>query len=515
MHDAQNYQAIFDHAVEGIFQTTPDGRFMRANPALARMLGYDSPDDLVQSLTDIQRQLYVEPRHRADFMRLLEERGQVSGFVAQVYRKDGQTIWQLISARAVRDEMGRLLYYEGTAEDITDKVETYRALERGVEERTQAIDRQRRELEALYQADEYLYQHLRLDHVLESLVEVVKHIFQADKAGVLVWDERRGRIEVRAARGFSPESLAQMSFRPGEGAAGRVFQSGQLLAIEDFQADRSMARAIADREGIRSMLSVPITIGGQVFGVFGLNYLQPRVFSDDEKRLFLALAQRAALAIQNAQLYEQAQHAAILEERQRLARELHDSVTQSLYSLTLLAEAGRRLARARDVERVESYLGRLGETAQQALKEMRLLVYELRPLELEREGLVGALQQRLDAVEKRAGVKASLRVEGELDLPVAVESELYRVASEALNNALKHAAATTITISLRALEAGVEMTVQDNGRGFEVEALEDHGGLGLTSMYERVERLGGTLSIESASGVGTRVTARVTEKEAP
>ena len=511
-NEQASYRNIFEHAVEGIFQTTPDGRFIRANPALARMLGYATPDELIRTLTNIGHQLYVDPQRRLDFMRLLAEQGQVSGFLSQVYRKDGQTIWQSVSARAVRDEAGRLLYYEGTVEDITDRIRAYQTLEQRVEERTQEIERQRRELEALYQADGYLHQHLRLEQVLEALVDVAKTIFQADKTGVMVWDEQRGRIEVRAARGFSLESLAQMSYRPGEGVAGRVFLTGEMLAIENFQRDSSIARTIADREGIRAMLSVPITIGPEVFGVFGLNYLAPRQFTDNEKRLFLALAQRAGLAIQNARLYEQAQQAAILEERQRLARELHDSVTQALYSQTLLAEAGRRLARAGDWERVENFLARLGDTAQQALKEMRLLVYELRPLAVERDGLVGALQHRLDAVEKRAGVKARVRVDGEFELPGAVEGELFRIACEALNNALKHAGASSVTVTLFADEGQLVMEIEDNGRGFVVGEAVDDGGVGLSSMRERVERLGGSLHIIAAPGQGTRIRTLLPER---
>ena len=152
----------------------------------------------------------------------------------------------------------------------------------------------------------------------------------------------------------------------------------------------------------------------------------------------------------------EAQAQAALEERQRLARELHDSVTQSLYSLTLLAEASRRTAQAGEVEKVVGNIARLGETAQQALKEMRLLVYELRPLALEQAGLADALQHRLDAVEKRAGINAQLRVELDVKLPPHVENALYRIAQEALNNSLKHAEANKVVVSLRS--SGRSMT---------------------------------------------------------
>ena len=154
---------------------------------------------------------------------------------------------------------------------------------------------------------------------------------------------------------------------------------------------------------------------------------------------------------------------------------------------------------------MESYLARLGEAALQSLKEMRLLVHELRPPVLETEGLVGALQQRLDAVEGRSGVETRLRVEGTLELPAPVEEELYRIAQEALNNALKHAAATLVTIHIRADGQGVELEVADNGIGFNPEAVSDKGGVGLASIRERAERVNGSLTVCSASGEGTQV----------
>jgi signal transduction histidine kinase/ligand-binding sensor domain-containing protein len=212
-----------------------------------------------------------------------------------------------------------------------------------------------------------------------------------------------------------------------------------------------------------------------------------------------------------AALAQQAAETAVAAERSRLARELHDSVTQSLYSATLLAEAGQRLSKSGDQGRVEGYLARLGEISQQALREMRLLVYELRPLDLEEGGLVGALQQRLDAVERRAGVRARLVVDGEVELPAGVEEQLYRIAQEALNNALKHGAPTLVVVTIRLEGQGtgslqrIEMEITDDGRGFDPEAAGGEGGIGLISMRERAEKLGGTLTVHSAPGEGTRV----------
>jgi len=210
-------------------------------------------------------------------------------------------------------------------------------------------------------------------------------------------------------------------------------------------------------------------------------------------------------------LSERAAEAAVAAERSRLARELHDSVTQSLYSSTLLAEAGQRLAGAGDAARAQGYLSRLGEITQQALKEMRMLVYQLRPLALSEVGLVGALQQRLDAVERRAGVDARLQVQGDVDLPARVEEEFYRVAQEALNNALKHATPSMVVVSIRADAGRVELEVRDDGQGFDPAGVGDEGGMGLAGMRERAERLGGTLTIDSTPGGGTTVRISLAE----
>lgn len=372
-----------------------------------------------------------------------------------------------------------------------------------------------RELETLYQADEQLYRSLRLEQVLQALVDVVVHQLHADKAGVHVWDAAQQRLAVRAAHGFSPEMIARMSvYGPGDGVAGQVFQTGEMIAIEDTSQAPYPAGQIAANEGISSVLSVPITINGQVFGVFGLNYCHPHRFSREEKRLFNALAQRAAIAIENARLYEQAEQAATLEERQRLARELHDSVTQSLYSLVLLSEAARRYAVAGEMDKVEHHLERLGETARQALQEMRLLVYELRPLALAEVGLAGALQQRLNAVEQRAGIQGRLFVENLPALPPHLEEQLYRVAQEALNNTLKHAHASQVALHLRCRANTVELEIQDNGQGFELKA-DNNGGIGLASMRERAERMGAVLQIDSRPGQGTTVRLRANLAELP
>ena len=189
------------------------------------------------------------------------------------------------------------------------------------QERTREAEQRLRELEVLYDADQLLHGSLRLDRVLQALVDVAADILHSDKSTVLVWDAEHVRLVPGATRGFRPETVARLAHVPGEGITGLVAQSLQPIAVPDTWLDPRVRRAFTDPEGIRALIHAPIIVDGAFFGVFGAHYCDPHQFSGDEERILLSLAQRAALAIQNARLFEQAQQAATLEERQRLARE--------------------------------------------------------------------------------------------------------------------------------------------------------------------------------------------------
>ncbi|MGQ9779560.1 MAG: HAMP domain-containing sensor histidine kinase [Bacillota bacterium] len=203
---------------------------------------------------------------------------------------------------------------------------------------------------------------------------------------------------------------------------------------------------------------------------------------------------------------------AVVEERNRLARDLHDSLTQAIYSLNLYSEAAGRLLAAGEIQTAAAHLAEIRTAARQALREMRLLVFALRPPALEQEGLVAALQARLEAVEARAGIQAELKAEGIGRLAPAIEEGLYRIAQEALNNTLKHAQAGRVTVSLRREGGFVVMEIADDGIGFDAGKGEGQGGLGLAGMAERAAALGGRLTIESVPGGGTVVRVEVKDE---
>jgi signal transduction histidine kinase len=224
--------------------------------------------------------------------------------------------------------------------------------------------------------------------------------------------------------------------------------------------------------------------------------------------LALAMERQAAITVENERLHERARQAAVLEERERLARELHDSVTQSLYAVSLHAEAAGRALADGEAEPVASNLADIRETVQEALGEMRLLLFELRPPLLQEHGLAAALQTRLRAVEARAGLATAFEGEDADRLRPETEQELYRVAQEALNNVIKHAHASRARVRLEVCADRAALEVVDDGVGFEP-ALRGGDGYGLPGMRERAARLGGTLRVESAPGAGTRVRVEV------
>lgn len=210
----------------------------------------------------------------------------------------------------------------------------------------------------------------------------------------------------------------------------------------------------------------------------------------------------------NRELREQQQRLeqlAVVEERQRLARELHDSVTQSLYSVTLYADAASMALTAGQQDVTAGYLRELKGTAQEAMRDMRLLIFELHPPVLEQEGLVAALQARLAAVETRAGLQTEFHVQDEGPLRLDVEKELYRIAQEILNNVVKHARAQHVGVQLQFTAQSVCLEVRDDGVGFDVLAARKSGGMGLRNIEERVALAGGALTLESRPGAGTRV----------
>jgi signal transduction histidine kinase len=261
---------------------------------------------------------------------------------------------------------------------------------------------------------------------------------------------------------------------------------------------------------LHTWLFIPLVIREKVIGLLLVVHEEKDFFDNRVREFIQAFANQMALAIENSQLYQQAQDKAVIEERNRLARDLHDSVTQTLYSINLFTNAAKMALTAGNTAIVQGHLAELGELITEAMLDMRLLIFELRPPVLEELGLTAALQARLEAVEERAGVTVNFAAEGDQNnLPLTTQVELYRVTQEALTNIIKHAGAKNITVRLIFTNTHAWLTIEDNGTGFDLKNAEQSGKLGLRSMTERVESINGQLQINSAPGQGTTIQVKV------
>jgi signal transduction histidine kinase len=313
------------------------------------------------------------------------------------------------------------------------------------------------------------------------------------------------------------ESLMQLRLPVKHlGRLWETLRAREAIIVPDLLAETPLAQAVRVAMGdpretafqyVRAWMAVPLILRDQVIGMLVLTSSEEQAFTERHATLALAIANQAAIAIENARLYEQAQALAALEERQKLARELHDSVSQALYSIALGVHTARTLL-DRDPALVAEPLDDLLALAKAGLAEMRALIFELRPESLETEGLVSALTKQGEALQARYEVAVHLDLGGEPDLPLSVKQELYRIAQEALHNTVKHAQARQVDLCLHQTQEAVLLEVRDDGVGFDP-AGAFPGHLGLHSMRERVRSLGGTLQIESAPDEGTRLCAHV------
>jgi signal transduction histidine kinase len=369
------------------------------------------------------------------------------------------------------------------------------------------LQRSEREARLLYQAALAISAELDLDAQLHRVLEAALQLANADEAQVALVDESDANIEIVAAWG---EAGMTVGLRQpcGTGLLGEVCATNRSVRSEDLLCDSRTYELEQMRQiGVRAWLGTPLADrGGQVIGALIALRTEPSPFSDEDERRLHALASLAAAVVRQDRLRGEVRRLAAMEERTRLARELHDSVTQSLFSASMLAQAAQSLWQ-REPERAKERLDRAAELCGGALAEMRALIFELRPDALAEEGLVSALSKHAAAREARDGVAVKIRTHAERRLPARFEEAAYRIVREALHNVMKHARASNVTVDVNFEPGQLRLDVRDDGRGFEPS--QRSTGLGLTSMRERAEQLGGTLTVVSSSGSGTRVHAEI------
>ncbi len=351
---------------------------------------------------------------------------------------------------------------------------------------------------------------LSVDEVLQRLVDAARDLSGARYAALGIPDGDGGFRRFLVS-GMSDELIASMGPLPRtHGMLGAILEHRDPYRTGDIHADRRFRGWWpSGHPDMRSFLGVPIVAHNEVIGAFYLTEKETASsFDAADQELIELLAAHAAIAITNARLYEQSRELSVVAERNRLALELHDAVSQKLFSLTLTAEAAATQL-DRDPAAVRSQLERLRVLARECLDELRALILGLRPPELARDGLVETLRKQAEMLERVHGVPIEVHADRSIDGSPERSLAVLRIASEALHNALRHAGATRIAVRLAQDERGLLVEVTDDGVGFQPERAELRSRhLGLTSMEERSRELGGRLEIHSAPGAGTTVRLR-------
>lgn len=379
--------------------------------------------------------------------------------------------------------------------------ESEQRLERRVEERT-------RELSALLSASSAITTTLELEPLLGLILDQLREVVEYSLASISIL-ESENQLLLLAVRGDGMPAPGAR-FPLGERSDARqMLNKREPIFVPDLNADTERARLMRENlaaqnlHGMGTWMNVPLVYGVKSVGLFALAHPQVNYYSAPRVELTMAFANQAAAAIMNARLFEQTRQLAALEERQKLARELHDSVSQALYGIALGARTARTLVEREPAKAAEP-LDYVLSLADAGLAEMRALIFELRPESLRTEGLVAALGKLVNALGARHQLEVRFEAGEEPDVAIEVKESLYRIAQEATNNIAKHARAAHVEVRLLDKDGKLTLNISDDGAGFDAGA-EYPGHLGMHTMRERAEKVGGTFTITSAPNAGTRI----------
>jgi signal transduction histidine kinase len=353
----------------------------------------------------------------------------------------------------------------------------------------------------------------RFEPVLEKLADAARQLAEARYAAIGVPDGEGGFSHFITS-GMTQKQYDAIGELPRQhGLLGAMLERALAYRTDDIQQHPRFEGWPDTHPSMRSFLGVPIVSEGEVVGSFYLTDKKgPRgaVFDEADQELIETLAAHAAVAIQNARLHERSRELTVIEERNRLARELHDAVNQTLFSVSLTADAAALLVET-EPERAKEQLGEVRELVRSAMAEMRSLIFELRPADVAADGLTATLQKHVEVLRRVHGADIALELDGARHLPPepSVQRELFRIAQEAIANALKHSGGEHLRVRLEEKSGRLRVTIADDGCGFDPEGPQARRRLGLISMRERAEAIGGAMEVHSKPGTGTTVAVEI------
>ena len=496
----EEYRNIFEAASDGlvIYDMELDS-VVEANPAACEMHGYTR-----QEFIGLKAAAFLLPENHTQFSEQARtvEPGNVFEAPIVHLRKDG-------SEFHVEVRRSMILYRDrpcllSIIRDVSQRVQT----EKNLDGRTESQLREQASL-------------LAISHILAStlefqpglIIDQLREIIEYSHCGLFALED--STLVTLAMRGTPQlEGSSPLRIRvQGPETMAALFNGHRPIRIADVRSDNSQAQflcsllndeASALIEGMRSWMWVPLAVKGRIIGGVGVAHERRNYFTPHHADLALSVANQAAITMVNTELNKQAQELAVLEERQRLARNLHDAINQSLFSAGLIAEVLPRLW-DRDQQEARRSLEDLRKLTRGAMAEMRALLAELRPSTLTDAELGDLLRLLGNAFTGRTNIPTRITVLGQGTLPADVQVAIYRVCQEALNNVAKHAAASAVEIHLKHEGTAIEVNIRDNGQGFDI-TQTTFGHYGLSMMQERAEGVGAQLSILTEPGHGTELT---------
>lgn len=498
-----------------IVMVNGQGQILYANQRLCQMFGY-SADELQGQMIELlipERFRHAHVQHRSNFRRSPHTRPMGSGIELAGRHKDGSDF--PIEAGLSYLQVGDELLVMGSISDITRRKQIEEELEHRVEERTREIERRRRVADGLRDILTALNSNQGQDEILNYIAAQACHLLAADASAICRGGEEPNSLFVQASYGLSRPAPHEEHAASGPGGLDVVSSEDQMqLSLRESDKGNVATVDPVDVDPVdtdyQAVLTVPLSLQDEAYGSLMLYYNEPRHFTGEEIELAKTVGDHTALAIANQRLRSQVERTAVAAERSRIARDLHDSVTQTLFSASLIAEVVPKLWR-RNPEEAERRLDELRQLTRGALAEMRTLLLELRPATLMEVDLKELLRQLTEAITGRARMPIHLTVDAYTPLPPEVKVGIYHITQEALNNVAKHARATHASVHLQQVDGQTLLTIEDDGRGFIIEKVTPEH-LGLSIMHERAAAIGAALDLHSRLGHGTTVTVRWPDK---
>ena len=502
----QQYRIIFEAASDGmIISDIETGRIVDANPAAIIMHGFTRAEFIGLHLT-----AYIHPDSQRLFMQApntIQSQGGLLDVPAIHLHKDGSSFFVDVRRTAIPFQARPCML--SIVRDVTERINAERLLHERVELHT-------REQATLLDISQTLASALELKPGL--ILDQLRVLIEYTHAELFVLEGTT--MVALAVRGLQKleETVPFRIHLRGPETLLRLFNQHQPDRIADiWSADPSaqFLRSLLDDQtdlllqGVQAWMWVPVAVKNRVVGSVGVAHVDKDYFTAHHADLALTVANQAAIALINAELYEHAQALAAMQERQRLAENLHDAVNQSLFSAGLIADVLPRLW-DRDQDEARKSLDDLRRLTRAAQAEMRALLAELRPSALTDTDIGDLLHLLGNALSARINIPVTVTVAQDVILPAEIQVAFYRVCQEALNNITKHAKASQVDIDLKHEGAGVELYIRDNGRGFDLDQTSS-GHYGLSMMRERAESTGALLTIVSHLGHGTKLSMHWTK----